>query len=360
MLYSGDRRTAQNPATAMSITQQNIDALGQEVNRIVKEADAYFDRVAYSVDTHPVGKIDADHITQADREGFVPKLSAELNSSVLKIMEASRESPLISEVDCKGLRVALRRMLAALRIHRYHQWEVNVVADEDRVLGVEPAGQAENPCSVADARRDFHEAAASARRVLELIFPSNTPIATALAKTQTAEIMRYRPNTAFIMMWISKDRPELEDVKDTIKEVFKRYGIKAVRSDEIEHSGTITERVLHEIATSEFLVADLTGERPSVYYEVGYAHALGKRPILYRRAGTHLHFDLSVHNCPEYANLADLRKQLVKRLSDITNKTAVAATDSEAESVVEALERSEKQEETSRELGLGTLDEPDF
>lgn len=128
------------------------------------------------------------------------------------------------------------------------------------------------------------------------------------------------PNTAFIIMRINKDIPELEDVHGTIKEVCNRFGIHAERADDIEHSDRITDLILNKIKSSEFLIADLSGERPNVYYEIGFAHALGKRPILFRKMGTALHFDLSIHNVPEYKNLSELKTMLTKRFEAIMGK----------------------------------------
>lgn len=145
------------------------------------------------------------------------------------------------------------------------------------------------------------------------------PAAAAAPDSRPARVV-YRKNTAFIMMSMDPGNAQLEDVANCFKEVCAFFGIYAERADDVQHSGMITELVLERIEQSEILIADLTGERPNVYYEIGYAHALGKRPILYRARGTRLHFDLSVYNVPEYRNLTELRELVTIRLEAITGR----------------------------------------
>jgi hypothetical protein len=164
------------------------------------------------------------------------------------------------------------------------------------------------------------EAAEVMHQALRLIRtePTSRVLVASVGHSPTASHVQ---NTAFLLMWMDPERPELVDVHQGVKEVFAEFGITAVRADDIQHQDRITNLVLAEIARSEFLFADLSGERPNVYYEVGYAHALGKRPILYRRKGMPLHFDLSVHNAPEYENVTQLRNFLRERLAAMTGRT---------------------------------------
>ena len=247
-------------------------------------------------------------------------LRRQVRQVMVQVATAARRSPLLTDVDVGDLTANAKRIAAAVRLRKYIRWGVTIQHDEDIVLGVDPAGQSEAEwISPQDAHTIFSEACNDSVEMMDFIVQGEDRRLIS-GGADVHSVMSYRRDTAFVMMWISRKHPELDDVRDTVKEVFKAFSITAVRADEIEHESVITKRILEEIETSEFLFADLTGERPSVYYEVGYAHALGKTVMLYRKKGTEIHFDLAHRNCPEYENLGDLRAKLTKRLTEVTNK----------------------------------------
>ncbi|MCM2458244.1 hypothetical protein HGO37_22880 [Rhizobium sp. CG4] len=231
---------------------------------------------------------------------------------------AIRRSPLLSEADEREAGHAFKGMRSALRFRQFKFEDVQVLHDEGSVLGIQAAHESERLVDPFEAHLNFSSWCESLVGRLELadLRPADGKD---ISRQNSHPIAAgYRPDTAFIMMWISKDHPELEDACNKIKECFRRFGIKAVRADDIEHEDVITQRILDEIKTAEFLIADITGERPSVYYEIGYAHALGRRVTMYRKAETTIHFDIAAYNCPEYANLTGLEAMLMKRLEALT------------------------------------------
>jgi hypothetical protein len=126
-------------------------------------------------------------------------------------------------------------------------------------------------------------------------------------------------NKAFVMMSISSEDYRLEDVLSSIKRATNKFGIECVRVDEIEHSGKITDLILGYILKSEYLICDISTERPNVYYELGYAHGIKKEVILIAQEGSHIHFDIKDYNVIFYKNYTDLESKLSKRLESIKN-----------------------------------------
>lgn len=296
----------------------NKEGLAELRERLAATCDAatnFFDKAQQLADQGPSYRSIWDDILTPELGQEGEELRAIVKRLSVDIAGAARGSPLISEADLQDLRHNTRRMLASIHFREYWHQGVVVHHDEDMVLGVDPPSQSEQvPLGVEAARTLFSKAAYSIGDLIDLLSPAETTQAFA---TNTAT---YRPNTAFIMMAIDKNQPDLEDIKNAFKDVCREFGITAMTADEIEHESGVTDRILEEIETNEFLIADLTGERPNVYYEIGHAHALNKRVHLFRKTGTKLHFDVAHRKCPEYVNTTDLKEQLRKRMVTLTNK----------------------------------------
>jgi hypothetical protein len=86
---------------------------------------------------------------------------------------------------------------------------------------------------------------------------------------------------------------EFEDVYLAgIKPACERAGAYAERVDEQIFRERILQRVYNQIAKADIIVADMTGRNANVFYETGYAHALGKNVVLITRDQEDIPFDL--------------------------------------------------------------------
>ena len=163
---------------------------------------------------------------------------------------------LVVTQPCMNFWLNTPHMLANLHFCEYRHIGVHVHHDEGTVLGVDPPTHEEIPLAEAStAPRRFDQAAAKTLDLTDLLLPTD---ASELAQPGTAN---YQPNTAFVMMAIDGSNLELEDIGTGIVEVFEEFGIEAITAGEFDPGEVITDRILSEIETREFLIADLTLER---------------------------------------------------------------------------------------------------
>jgi len=98
----------------------------------------------------------------------------------------------------------------------------------------------------------------------------------------------------------------------------RKFKYRPLRIDEIQDGGNVTEEMLWEIATSQIVLADLTGERPNCYYEAGFAHAMAKDIVFTIQTGSKMHFDLAGYRFIWWATEDELRTKLRERFKAIS------------------------------------------
>ncbi|WOC15407.1 hypothetical protein [Pseudochrobactrum sp. MP213Fo] len=114
---------------------------------------------------------------------------------------------------------------------------------------------------------------------------------------------------AFILMPFDKDFDDI--YKLGIQAVATENGVVAERVDEQIYSETMLERIYRQIDAADFIIADMSGKNPNVFYEVGYAHAKQKLCTLITRSTDDIPFDLKHHRHIVYDGSIKKLKELL-------------------------------------------------
>lgn len=133
-------------------------------------------------------------------------------------------------------------------------------------------------------------------------------------------------------------------IKTNVEAVISSRGGRCFRLDEARPAGPITDRLLREIQSAAFCVADVTGNIPNVMWEVGYAMALGKPIILITQKISELPFDIKDLQSLEYdrtqvsRTLAEpLRKMVLDTVQTFDTSKSVADPVKERDELVGSL-----------------------
>jgi len=106
----------------------------------------------------------------------------------------------------------------------------------------------------------------------------------------------------FVVMKFSGPYEEL--YKDVIQPVAQKFGLEANHVGEVFGPGVILDDIVRSIIEAKIVIVEITpsSQNENVFYELGYAHALGKPTILLAERGKELPFDVRGYRCLFYEN----------------------------------------------------------
>jgi hypothetical protein len=113
-----------------------------------------------------------------------------------------------------------------------------------------------------------------------------------------------------------------------IKQCCIDAGAYCERVDEQMYNESILQRIYNQISKADIIIADMTGRNPNVFYEVGYAHALGKTTILVTKETADIPFDLLHFPHIVYKNsITTLKDQLTQKVRWCVENENISETD---------------------------------
>lgn len=147
--------------------------------------------------------------------------------------------------------------------------------------------------------------------------------------------------TCFVVSPIGETDSEIRSNADKlfkyiISPVCESCGFEPVRVDQINDSDSITQTIIDKLLSSELVIADISGNNPNVFFEMGYRKCTDKPIIHLKKKGETIPFDVNTVRTFEYDltdldNVEETKKRLEQTIGTFSfeNKTNALGQDEE-------------------------------
>lgn len=109
---------------------------------------------------------------------------------------------------------------------------------------------------------------------------------------------------------ITPFHPKYKQQFETIASTCRELGLTVRRGDEDFVNGDLFPHILRLIVKSRFIIVNIEGRNPNVFYELGIAQALGKQTILVSRTPDDVPFDVRTKRLVLFNSVAELGSKL--------------------------------------------------
>jgi hypothetical protein len=104
---------------------------------------------------------------------------------------------------------------------------------------------------------------------------------------------------------------------NVIASTCQSIGMQCSRGDEEYVKGDLLPHILKKIAKSRFVIANINGRNPNVFYELGLAHAMDKPVIIVSSIVEEIPFDVKSKNIILYKNKDELKNELNRTITKL-------------------------------------------
>ncbi|MCD7763708.1 MAG: nucleoside 2-deoxyribosyltransferase [Lachnospiraceae bacterium] len=115
--------------------------------------------------------------------------------------------------------------------------------------------------------------------------------------------------------------PFNEDFLALFEEFKQKFGTlyEFTNAGDLDNQQNILKDIVEGVATADVIIADLTGLNANVFYELGLAHAMGKKVIIITQDIDELPFDIKSYRANQYSLQFNKLPDLITELNKLLN-----------------------------------------